>query len=338
MRFNMRRFSFIALSFALLLAASVSTGCHKQQASEEIVVYCGVDEPYAREVFKDFEKQTGLHVAIQYDIESSKSVGLAGKLTAEKDYPRADVWWGSEAFLSVRLANEGILQPYRPTTAADVPDEFKDVDGYWTGVGLRARVLAIGVPPPPFPITGIQDLADPRLKKKIAMSRPTAGATGAHVAALYVVWGPEKAKAFFRKLHDNGVDLLGGNAEVANQVGAGNYTLGLTDSDDVANAITDGGKLSMVVPDQTGEGTLAMPTTVGLVKGAKHPENAKKLLDFLASRQAEQKLIDLKFARWSVRSGSGNEIKSMKVDYRQAAKVYGQAQREATAILEGRNP
>jgi len=50
----------------------------------EIIVYCGVDEPYASEVFKEFEKQSGLHVAPRYDIESSKSVTLAGKLTAEK--------------------------------------------------------------------------------------------------------------------------------------------------------------------------------------------------------------------------------------------------------------
>lgn len=328
----MRRFSLLLVMLCLM------GGCDRRPHVEEIVVYCGVDEPYASKVFEEFEKQTGLHVAPQYDIESSKSVGLAGKLTAEKVHPRADVWWGSEAFLSQRLADEGMLQPYSPTTAADIPGPYKDPSGYWTGVGVRARVLAVPVPPPDFPITSIMDLADPRLKDKVTMSRPTAGATGAHLAALYVLWGPQKAQEFFRKLHDNGVALLGGNAEVADQVGAGIYSVGLTDSDDVSNTLANGGKLTLVVPDQNGERTLAMPTTVGLVKGAKHAENAKKLVDFLVSKQAEQKLLEMKFARWSVRGAGPESIKAMKIDYRAAAQIYARAQREATAILEGRKP
>jgi len=46
-------------------------------------------------------------------------------------------------------------------------------------------------------------------------------------------------------------------------------------------------------------------------------------------------MIDMHFVRWSVRAGPGN-IKALDVDYRKAAQVFGQAQREATAILEGR--
>ncbi|HZL38298.1 MAG TPA: extracellular solute-binding protein [Tepidisphaeraceae bacterium] len=330
------------LRIFLMLVAGIFclSGCHRGKTPEEIVVYCGVDEPYASQVFADFEKATGLHVAVRYDIESSKSVGLAGRLEAEVDHPRADVWWGSEAFLTVRLASEGVLAPYAPPGTADISDDFKNAQGYWTGVGVRARVLAVarGSMKPAFAITGIADLADPRLKDRVAMSRPTAGATGAHIAALYVVWGPEKARAFFRKLHANGMALLGGNAEVADQVGTGNYSLGLTDSDDVTNAAANDGKLDQVVPDQAGAGTLAMPTTVALVKGSKQEANAKKLIDYLVSKQAEQKLIDLKFARWSVRSGAGKNIRAMKVDYDAAAKIYPRAQREATEILDGRTP
>jgi len=300
-----------------------------------INIYCAVDEPYASKIFEDFERDTGIQVAPLYDIESSKSVGLAGKLEAERDHPRADVWWGSEAFLTTRLAEEGILEKYEPAAATDVLPEYKDPRGFWTGVGVRARVLAVGQPTPQFPVTSIQNMLDPRLKGRICISRPTAGATGAHLAALYVVWGPEKTKDFLHKLHDNGVALLGGNAEVADQVGAGSFVLGLTDSDDVTNSAANGGKLTAVVPDQVGEGTLAMPTTVALVKSAPHPELARKLIEYLLRKQTEQALIDLHFARWSVRAGPGN-IKALDVDYRKAAQVFGQAQREATAILEGR--
>jgi len=333
---TMNRHQLIA-SFTLLALALA--GCSRKPVAEEVVVYCGVDEPYASQVFADFEKETGIHIAPQYDIESSKSVGLAGKLEAERDHPRADVWWGSEAFLTVRLGDEGILAPYSPPAASDVLEQFKNANGMWTGCGLRARVLAVGNPPPPFEVKSIHDLADPRLKDKVCMSRPTAGATGAHLAAMYATWGPEKAEAFMTQLHDNGIALLGGNAEVADQTGAGIYSLGLTDSDDVSNTLANGGKLTMVVPDQgpNDEGTLAMPTTVALVKGAKHEADAKKVIDYLVSRKTEQKLIDLKFARWSVRAGP-NGIKAMKIDYAKCAEMFPRAQREATALLEGRKP
>src|SRR5436305_1618793 len=117
MRKNSLLLVLLAMWGALLLVGCRPRG--SAGAREEIVVYCGVHEPYASQVFAEFEKQTGLKVAPRYDIESSKSVGLAGRLEAEKDHPRADVWWGSEAFLSVRLGDEGVLAPYAPPTAAD---------------------------------------------------------------------------------------------------------------------------------------------------------------------------------------------------------------------------
>ncbi len=333
------------IAAACLVVAALSpfvSGCSQKQGAEEVIVYCGVDEPYASKIFADFEAETGIHVAVQYDIESSKSVGLAGKLEAERDHPRADVWWGGEAFLSVRLASEDILQPYASPAAADIPAKFKDPGGRWTGSGLRARVLAVSTTGqvPPFPITSFQDLADPRLKDKVCMSRPTAGATGAHLASMYVLQGPEKARDFLGRLQANGIALLGGNAEVADQVGAGIYALGLTDSDDILNTQANGGKLNMVVPDQSGAGTLALPSTVGLVTGAHHPEAARKLIDYLVSRKTEEKLIKLHFSRWSVRASDAeaDAIKTVTVDLAAAAKIFGQAQREATAILEGRQP
>jgi iron(III) transport system substrate-binding protein len=337
LKFPQLRSLFVVISMVAFFMAG-STGCHPKEGNQ-LLVYCAVDDPPASEIFSEFEKQTGILIVPQYDIESSKSVGLAGKLEAEAQHPRADVWWGSEAFLSVRLANEGILEPYRSPAAADIPDQFKDANGMWTGVGLRARVMAVsGKSKPPFAITGLHDMLDPRLKDKITLSVPTAGATGAHIAMMYVVWGPDKARAFLRGLHDNGLRVVGGNAEVATEVGLGHFSLGITDSDDITNAIDSGGNLTMVVPDQDGEGTLAMPTTVGLVKGTRHEEAAKKLIDFLVSRQVERKLIDRKFARWSVRGGEGGSIKAIHVDYAAAAALYARAQQEADAIFRGDKP
>ena len=181
-------------------------------------------------------------------------------------------------------------------------------------------------------------MLDPRLKGKIAVSRPTAGATGAHCTALYLAWGQKRADDFFRGLHDNGVSLLGGNAEVADQVGGGSFTLGLTDSDDVANTLMNDGHETLVVPDQgPGEcGALTMPTTVGLVDGGKHGETARQLIDYLESAAVERKLIEMKFARWSVRQDAAHGgVRAMPVDYDKAAQAYANASRRAQALMEG---
>src|ERR1700677_2852094 len=135
----------ICVSTAMLWATAFLPGCSKH-APNEVVVYCAVDEPYASKIFADFEKDTGIHVTPVYDVESSKSVGLAGRLEAEHAHPQCDVWWGSEAFLTARLASEGILAPYSSPNASDIPPAYRDKNNLWAGIGLRARVLAIGSP------------------------------------------------------------------------------------------------------------------------------------------------------------------------------------------------
>ena len=322
-----------------LVAALLAAGCSRGADRPTVVVYCAVDQPYAEQVFRDFERETGVIVSPLYDIESSKSVGLAGRLEAERGNPQADVWWGSEAFLTARLAGAGVLAAYDSPSAKDIPAGYRDAEHRWAGVGLRARVIAVGEPPPPFAVKRLADLLDPRLKGKIAMARPTAGATGAHCTALYLLLGQERGDALFRGLHDNGVALVGGNAEVADQVGGGSFSVGLTDTDDVANTQANGGRESLVVPDQgDGEaGTLTMPTTVGLVAGGKHGDAGRRLVDYLESAAVERKLIELKFAKWSVRQDAAHGgVRAMAVDYAKAAQAYAAASRRATALLEGR--
>jgi iron(III) transport system substrate-binding protein len=92
----------------------------------------------------------------------------------------------------------------------------------------------------------------------------------------------------------------------------------------------------MVLPDQKGMGTLPVPTTIAVVKGAKNREAAGKLIDYLISIEVENKLIEAKFAGWSVRADVEGEIKAMDVDYSQVARIMPKAVRRATAILEGR--
>jgi iron(III) transport system substrate-binding protein len=328
--------------FFVILVSSFGflyVGCDRS-SSPEVVLYTSVDQPYADPIVKQFEKDTGIKVRLVTDTEASKSVGLAERLRAEKSNPRCDVWWGNEPFHTISLAEEGLLQQYESPNAKEVATLYRDPERRWTGNALRARVVAVGSwEGGSVAGDGLGAFADLRFKGRVAMARPTAGTTGGHVAALYVLWGDEKADAFFKQLRANDIKLLGGNGPVADAVGRGQFVLGLTDNDDCAAVLREGGKLSMILPDQDEHGTLMIPTTVGLVSGSKQPDAAKKLVDYLLSPAVEKRLIDARFAGWSVRGPlpiTSMKVTAMKVDYRAVAGKLPGAVRRATAILEGR--
>jgi iron(III) transport system substrate-binding protein len=325
--------SFCILHSALCIL--LLSGCGQSDAPT-VVLYTSVDQPYAAPIVRDFEQKTGIKVTLVTDAEATKSVGLAERVRAERANPQCDVFWSNEPFHTINLAKEGLLAAYESPAAADVPQQFKDPQGRWCSNALRARVIGVhgGAA-----ATRLEDLAKPELKDRVAMAKPTAGTTGGHVAALYVLWGDEKAKAYFRRLRENGMKLLGGNAKVAEAVGQGTVVAGLTDNDDVAAAKKNGGKIEGVLPDQGegGVGTLMVPTTVGLVARERTSDAAaQKLVDHLLSRDTEQKLIDAGFAGWSVRGLDAANVKAMAVNYAKVADVMPRATREATSILEGR--
>jgi ABC-type Fe3+ transport system substrate-binding protein len=155
------------------------------------------------------------------------------------------------------------------------------------------------------PPSHLSDLLRPEYKNLIALARPTAGTTGGHVAALYELRGQERARRFFRALHDNGVVLVGGNAMVAESVARGDLRIGVCDNDDAADA--EPGRLDAVLPDQgDGEdGTLAMPCAVGMVTACPHPDAARRLIDYLLSHEADQRMAKIHFAWCSARSATG---------------------------------
>ncbi len=109
--------------------------------ASEVVVYTSLDQVFSEPILKDFELQTGIQVKPVYDVEATKSTGLVNRLIAEKTNPRADVFWNSEVGRTLVLKGKSVLSPYSSPAAKDIPEQFKDPNGYWTGFAARARVL-----------------------------------------------------------------------------------------------------------------------------------------------------------------------------------------------------
>ncbi len=315
-------------------------GCHKQDSSAPtaapVVLYTSVDEPYVRPLVERFQQRTGIEVQLVTDAEASKSVGLAERIVAERDHPRADVWWDNEVFHTIRLAGAGALAPYESRAAAGVPAKYRDDRNRWAGSVLRVRVIVSSpkLPPADRP-RDMTDLTRPPLKGKIAFARPTGGTTGGHVAALSVLWGNDAADGFFRAMHANGVTLVGGNGPAAESVARGDLLAAVCDNDDAASAGSEVGPVNVDLPDQDGVGTLAMPCAVAVVAGCPNGAGARQLVDFLLSPEVDKALIDARFAWCSTRDAAGHG-RFMDVDYAKVAEAMPGAVQRATSLMEGR--
>jgi iron(III) transport system substrate-binding protein len=281
-RADLDRSIHISLLFSLMHLASAA----------EVVIYTSLDQVFSEPILQDFERQTGIRVKAVYDVEASKTTGLVNRLIAEKSHPQADVFWNSEVGRTLVLKDKGILAPYRSSSAADIPDQFKDKDGYWTGFAARARVLIYNterLDPSEAP-QSILELTEPRWKGKVAMAYPLFGTTATHIAALYAVLGPEKTERYLEDLKANDVLIVDGNAVSRDVVVQGEVPVGFTDTDDVNVALQAGKPVAMIFPDKEGMGTLLIPNSVALIKDAPHPDAAKRLIDYLLSREVESRL------------------------------------------------
>ena len=265
-----------------------------RETTPVVVVYTSLDQIFSEPVLDLFSEISGIQVRAVYDVEAVKTTGLVTRLVAERERPRADVLWSSEFAQTIGLANRGILQPYASPSAADIPSRFKDPASLWTGFACRARVLIVNtdlVPAGERPRSLFNLRQHLQPEQQVAVSNPLFGTMATHAAALHALLGTLEARSFFEDLRKISA-IVDGNSVVRDQVARGHIPIGLTDTDDANLAVLEGRPVEMIFPDQdeTQLGTLLIPNTVGLVAGAPHPAEGRRLIDFLLSHQVEEVL------------------------------------------------
>jgi iron(III) transport system substrate-binding protein len=288
------------------------------------VVYVSEDQVFSEPILKDFERETGITVKSVFDTEEAKSTGVMNRLIAEKDNPQADVYWANEPVRADALKQRGVSAPYVSSSAEGIADQFKDPDHYWTGFSARARLLLVNARSTIKPAS-VMAYTEPSAKGRTAIANPLFGTTTAYVAALFTLWGDERAKTFMNDMKKNGVKITTSNGESADFVAAGQVDFSLVDSDDAVNRKKQGKPVEMIYPDQDddGLGVLILPNAVALIKGGPHAENGKRLIDYLLSKSTEGKLAFADCAQIPLHSGVDTppeirrieEIKTMRIQY-----------------------
>ncbi len=322
-----------ALAPALLLAALLPLSCTASD-DPDLVVYCSLDQVHSERILELFEQRTGLVVQPQFDVERNKTVGMVNKIILEKDRPRADVYWNNEIAHTIRLKNAGLTQPYASPEAAGIPANFKDAEGHWTGFAARARVimylpeLTDGAGGPP---TRIEDLLLPELAANGGMAAPLTGTTLTHFSVLSQQQGSEAVLDWLARAKESGLHVGKGNADVMRRVSQDrDFGWCMTDTDDAAAARRNGHPVEVLYPDQEegGKGTLLIPNTVCMIQGARHPDAAKRFIDFVLSAEVEELLANADSEQIPLRPGvpapdhvkmPGRDFRAMEVDWEAAA-------------------
>lgn len=308
-------------------SGSPSSSGSGSSGSGKVVVYSSVDEVFAEPICKQFERDTGITVELVPDTEETKSTGLLNRMIAEKERPRADVFWSGDPVRAAILKAKGVSASHQSPAVDGLPMQFSDTDHHWISFSARARVLIYNkelVPEDQKP-TSIHDLAAARFKGKACLANPLFGTTSMHAAALFQAMGDDEAKTFFQGLVDNKARILSSNGEVRRRVANGEYAIGLTDTDDVNVAIQEGKPVGFVFPDADGIGTLIVPNAAVLIAGGPNSENGRKFIDYLLRPETEAALARSEAAQLPLRSDVSlpdtfpfepvAEIKAMQVDY-----------------------
>ncbi|MEN0109422.1 MAG: extracellular solute-binding protein [Planctomycetota bacterium] len=320
------------------------SSCNLPETPKEVVVYTALDEEFSRPIFAKFTRDTGIAVKASYDTEATKTVGLAAKLLAERERPRADLFWNNELLHTLRLKRAGLLKAQPLSADSDFDPEHRSPDGDWRGFAARARVIIVNtdlLKEPRWP-DSIEDFTDPQWYDKAGVAKPLFGTTATHAACLRAAWGEERFRKYFLGVKRN-CRIVASNKRVAKEVAAGNLLFGLTDTDDAIIEKEAGAPVEIIYPDQPvtdadgALGTLFIPNTVAMIEGSPNPRAGEALAEFLLTSVVECRLVIGPSAQIPLNNNSKSdnacrcrvktpeEVRAMDVDWEAAADAWDSA-------------
>src|SRR5207344_3283213 len=153
----------MARALALVPLLAFALGCATARAADTLNAYSIWPENWARPMFEEFEKQTGIKVNF---LRFSSGEALA-RVIAEKNNPRVDVLFGGPVETFAAGIKEGIFEPYKSPSFAKLPARFKQADGQWTAIADDPLVFKTNNLQPP---ASWGDLLNPAYKNSLQMA------------------------------------------------------------------------------------------------------------------------------------------------------------------------
>lgn len=291
-----------ALALALTILLLALSGCaggtdvsgFAPGEGERLVIYTSHKEEVYGPIVKEFQQRTGIWVEVVTGGSNELLERIA--MEAESGEPVCDLMFGGG--VESLAAYEDCFEPCKPEGVEYLRDVGLSADDLWTPFSSLPMVLVYNTRlVPEGEVTGWADLLDPRWKGRIAFADPTVSGSG-YTAAL----------TLFSCIEGDDWDIL---AELVANLDGGE----LPDSGDVVESVRSGSRYIGVTLEETAlkqlspevaivypaEGTSAVPDGCALIKGARHPENARAFLEFVIGRDVQELLVS-DLSRRSVRT------------------------------------
>lgn len=267
--------------------------------ADEVNVYSSRHYKTDQAIYDAFTRAAGVKVNV---IEGEHDE-LIQRLKAEGASSPADLFITTDAGRLAEAAEKGLLAPVKtPALESVVPAHLRDPNGLWWGLSTRARVIVYARDRvKPGQIKDYEDLAKPEWKGKVLTRSGSHPYNLALTASLIAALGEEKAEAWARGLVANFARApKGGDTDQIRAVAAGEGDVALSNSYYLAKlAASDkpedraaAGKVGVIFPNQAGRGAHVNLSGAGATATAPHRENAVKLLEFLASPEAQRQFAD----------------------------------------------
>lgn len=255
----------------------------------ELNAYSIMPEKYASQIFAEFTKDTGIKVNF---LRFSTGEALA-RLNAEKTNPQVDVMLGGPADTYAAGVKEGIFEAYRPADSDAIAPQYRDPENYWTGIGLiplcflsNTKFLEKNKMQAP---TKWADLLDPRYKNNLQMADArTSGTATERIYSLVKVMGEDEAFKFQKAMNANVQMYTKSGAGGAMPIATGQCGAGIFYIVDALDIQQQGYPVTITYPE---DGVSFGIEATGIIKGAKHSEEAKKFVDWVTSKRFAEFIV-----------------------------------------------
>ena len=302
--------------FILLIATGMV------MAQNTVSAYASCEEPLAKQLFDQFEKETGIKV------EWVRLSGgpAAARIEAEKANPQASIWVGGVGLDHITGKSKDLTTPYQSRFAANTPAEFRDPQNYWIGLYVGPltfvtnldRAKALNITPP----KSWADLLKPEYKGYIRMPNPNSSGTAYNVITTMRTMnnGNENAAFDYLKKLDVNIDQYPSvGAAPGQSVATGEIPIAIGYAHDQVRLKAGGANTEINAPS---EGTGFELAAMSLIKGGKQPIQARQLYDWIISSPNSQKIFSDYFvvlvAKGAVKHPlalSLDQIKTIKQDF-----------------------
>ena len=291
----------------LMTAAALSTAFSTAPASaSEVNVYTYRESKLIQPLFDAFTKDTGVKVNV-----ISASSGLEQRIKSEGANSPADVLLTVDISRLEDAVQNGITQPISSAAIEGVvPAQYRDPEGHWAAVALRARVVYASKERVKQDAISYEELADAKWKGKICIRSGQHMYNNALFAAMVAKHGEAKAEAWLKGLKANLAQKpSGGDRETARDIAAGKCDLGIGNTyywalmnDKEADRKPWADATKVILPTFAGGGTHVNLSGVALMKNAPNKANAMKFIEWMVSPAAQQMHADMNY-EYPIRAG-----------------------------------